>query len=173
MKAMNIGLAGALAVLLPVAAMAANEWGIPNEQAVEIEARVVDVACELTGDCPDNCGDGQRQLGLLTDDGELRLAAKSATNFAGAQLDLLPHCGKKVFADGLLIKHPAMTLFMVQNLRLSKDDELEPTNAFLENWKEKHGEADSWFRADPLVKEIIEEDGVYGIKGLEPPPEEE
>ena len=28
-------------------------------------ATVVDPLCELTGDCPDNCGDGKRQLALV------------------------------------------------------------------------------------------------------------
>lgn len=153
-------------------AMAANSWNLPFETVVEIEAKVVDVACTLTGDCPDKCGGGKRQLGLLTKDGKLRLAAKGAVNFAGAVPDLLPHCGQTVFADGLLIENPAMTIFMVQNLRLSKDEDLKPARAFAKEWQAKHGKAKEWYRADPLVKKIIEADGVYGIKGLEPKTEE-
>lgn len=158
----------AIALLMASPAQAADSWGLENERVVEIEATVVDVACTLSGDCPPNCGDGKRQLGLLTDDGTLRLAAKGGTNFAGATVDLLPHCGKKVFADGLLIENPAMTIMMVQNLRLSKSEPLQPTNAFAKEWKKAHGEADEWYRADPLVKKVIEADGVFGIKGLEP-----
>lgn len=160
------------AAFAPSPAFAADSWGLPNETVVEIEAKVVDVACTLTGDCPDNCGGGKRQLGLLTPDGKLRLAAKGAVNFAGAVPDLLPHCGKTVFADGLLIENPAMTIFMVQNLRLSKDEDLKPATAFRTEWTAKHGKADEWYRVDPLVKKVIEADGVFGIKGLEPKTDE-
>ena len=37
------------------AAQAAQEWGLPEEEVVRFEAQVVDILCELTGDCPDNC----------------------------------------------------------------------------------------------------------------------
>jgi len=156
------------AATLTSSAFAADSWGIANETVVEIEATVVDVACTLKKDCPANCGDGKRQLGLLTADGKLRLAAKGATDFAGAATDLLPHCGKTVFADGLLIANPAMTIFMVQNLRMSKDQKLQPAKMFEAEWTKKHGKAAEWFRADPLVKKVIEADGVLGIKGLAP-----
>lgn len=157
-------------MVIAAPAWAADGWGIPNEKEVEIEATVVDIACTLKGDCPANCGDGKRQLGLLTPDGKLRLAAKGATNFAGAVHDLLPHCGKVVFADGLLIENPALTIFMVQNLRLSKDEPLKPATAFQTDWTKAHGEADEWYRADPNVEKVIEADGVFGIKGLEAKP---
>lgn len=151
-------------------ARAADSWGLENETVVEIEATVVDVACTLNGDCPAACGGGKRQLGLLTADGKLRLAAKGATNFAGATVDLLPYCGKVIFADGLLIENPALTIFMVQNLRLNKNEPLKPARAFQEAWTKAHGKADEWYRADPNVKKIIDADGVYGIKGLEAKP---
>lgn len=159
-----------LALLFSAPASAADGWGIAHEKETEIEATIVDVACKLTGDCPANCGDGKRQLGLLTPDGKLRLAAKGATNFAGAVIDLLPHCGKVVFADGLLIENPAMTFFMVQNLRLSKNEPLTSANAFQTQWTKVHGKAEEWYRADPAVKKIIDADGVLGIKGLEAKP---
>lgn len=157
-----------LLCLSSVPSLAADEWGIPHESVVEIEGTVVDVACTLTGDCPPNCGDGRRQLGLLTPDGKLRMAAKAATNFAGAVRDLLPHCGKVVFADGLLIENPALTMLMVQNLRLSKADKLAPATAFETEWVKQNGPAEEWYRADPRVKSAIEANGVLGIKGLQP-----
>lgn len=160
----------ALIILFSGPVRAADGWGIEGEQIVEIEAKVVDVACHIRGDCPANCGDGKRQLGLLTADGKLRLAVKGATNFAGAVRELLPHCGKTILADGLLITNPAMTIFMVQNLRLSKADKLAPATAFEAEWKKANGPAEEWFRADPLVKQVIEADGVFGIKGLVPKP---
>ena len=63
---------------------AADEWGLPEEKVARFEAKVVDILCELTGDCPDGCGGGQRQLGLLTDDGRLVLPLKNFTPFSGA-----------------------------------------------------------------------------------------
>lgn len=169
MKTMVLLAATAALMLSPGIANAADGWGIDKEKEVEIEVTVVDIACQLTGDCPDNCGDGKRQLGLLTEDGKLRAAVKATTLFAGPHLDLLPYCGKKVFADGLLIENPAMTIFMVQNLRDNKDEKLRTTNAFEKDWTARNGKADEWMRADPAVKKVIAEDGVLGIKGLEPP----
>ena len=43
----------------------AAEWGLNGESKARFAATVVDPLCELTGDCPDNCGDGARQLALL------------------------------------------------------------------------------------------------------------
>ena len=45
-------------------AQAADGWGIAGEKVVQWDAKVVDVLCELSGDCPANCCDGKRQLGL-------------------------------------------------------------------------------------------------------------
>ena len=50
---------------LPSTADAAQGWGLINEEIVRFDAKVVDVLCELTGNCPDNCGGGKRQLGLI------------------------------------------------------------------------------------------------------------
>lgn len=147
---------------------AADSWGLQYETVTEIEARVVDIACVLKQDCLPNCGAGKRQLGLMTADGKIRLAAKGQSVFAGAVQELLPHCGKIVFADGLLIADPQLTIFMVQNLRLSKDDKLVPATAFEKEWTAKNGKAEEWYRADPRVKAVIAEDGVLGVKGLTP-----
>ena len=38
------------------------------------------------------------------------------------------------------------------------------------DWEAAHGKAEEWYREDPLVKQVIGEDGVYGVKGLVPPP---
>ena len=35
---------------------AAEEWGLPEEEVARFEAKVVDVLCELSGDCPAGCG---------------------------------------------------------------------------------------------------------------------
>ena len=67
-------IAGALASSLMVSAsasMAAEGWGIEHEEEMRVEAKVVDLLCEVTGNCADACGAGKRQLGLLFDDGRL------------------------------------------------------------------------------------------------------
>ena len=43
---------GLLLATMATAVQAANEWGIDHEAKARFEATVVDVLCELTGDCP-------------------------------------------------------------------------------------------------------------------------
>lgn len=155
-------------IALAAPAVAADGWGIDKEKIVQLEVTVVDIACALGKECPPQCGAGKRQLGVLTADGKLYPAVKGATLFAGAVADLLPYCGRKVQADGLLIENPAMQLFFVQNLREHADQKWQPAEAFEKQWSAANGKADEWFRADPLVKKTISADGVLGIKGLEP-----
>ena len=161
-------LAYGLATVAP--ANAADEFGIANEKVVQIEVTVVDIACTLTGNCPANCGAGKRQLGLMTEDGKLRLPVKGQTLFANAIPDLLPYCGKKVWIDGLLIENPVMTIVHVQGMRENADQKWKQTEAFEAEWTAKNGKAEEWQRADPLVKEVIAANGVFGIKGLAPLP---
>ena len=125
----------ALPLTLTGGANAAEPWGIDHEKIAQFTARVVDVACTLKGDCPPNCGDGRRQLGLLTEDGKLRMAAKGSTDFAGAVHDLLPYCGKTIEVDGLLIENPAITIFMAQRLREGADKPWIATTRFAADWE--------------------------------------
>ncbi len=157
-----------LVAFIAAPAFAADEWGIDHEKAAQFTAKVVDLACALKGDCPANCGDGHRQLGLLTEDGKLRAAVKGNTDFAGAVHDLLPYCGKTIEVDGLLIENPAISIYMTQRIRETPDKPWIKTTAFLKDWTAKNGKPKQWFREDPLVKEVIGEDGVLGIKGLAP-----
>ena len=116
---------------------------------------MVDLLCALTGDCPANCGGGKRQLGILTADGRLLPAAKGNVFFAGATPDLLPHCGRTVYADGLLIENPAMTLYFAQYLKTTADAAWAPTDAYLTQWTAAHGKAEEWWRADSAVAKVI------------------
>lgn len=167
------GLAAAL-VLLAGPAFAAEEWGIAFEEKARFEAKVVDVLCELSGDCPDDCGGGKRQLGLLQDDGTLVLPAKNQDIFAGAASDLQPFCGRRVIADGLMIRNPKATLFVLQFKRPAPDGDWARANWFIRDWAAANGvdrdskKAKGWFRHDARVKAIIDKDGVYGIPDLKP-----
>jgi hypothetical protein len=173
MRPLTIALA-TVAALGASGAMAADEWGIQHEKKARFEAKVVDVLCELTGDCPSNCGAGKRQLGLLRDDGKLILAAKNFDPFAGAVDDLIDFCGKRIIADGLLIESPKAHLFALQFKRLAPDGEWSRANWFKKRWAEKHGvkpasdKAGEWFRHDARIKAAIAKGGVFGIPGLKP-----
>jgi len=155
---------------LSLSAHAANEWGIDGEEKARFEVKVVDIACELSGNCPANCGDGKRQLGLLKDDGTLLLVAKNLDIFAGGTSDLAPFCQKKIIADGLLIKNEKMNLFALQFLRLAPDGEWRKANSFIKNWAKNNPGKDSeeWYRNDPLVQAEIAKRGVFGIPGVVP-----
>lgn len=157
--ALNIGIANA-----------AEEWGIEHEKVARFEAKVVDILCELSGDCPANCGGGTRQLGLLDGEGRLHLAIKNSDPFAGTIKDLLPFCGKQIVADGLLIANPKLPMFVLQFKREAPEGDWSRANWFTKRWAEAHPEldVDEWFRNDPLIRQVIAEDGVFGIPGLKP-----
>ena len=147
---------------------AATLWGIENEAKARFEAKVVDISCELTGNCPAKCGAGKRQLGLLTDEGRLWLVAKNFDAFAGGTVDLLPFCGKRVLADGLTVATKHMPLFAIQFVKPLPDGEWRRANKFSQDWAKKHGEnGNRWFRWDPDVAERISKRGQLGIPGLD------
>jgi hypothetical protein len=149
-------------------ALAAESWGLENERPLELQGKVVDLLCELTGDCPAGCGEGRRQLGVLTAEGRLVPVAKGNVFFAGAVPDLLPLCGREAYLDGLLIESPSMPLYFVQAIKPTPDAAFVPADAFLAAWQAQHGAAEEWWRADPTVKAAIDKDGVLGVPGLKP-----
>jgi hypothetical protein len=164
------GAAATLALSIGGAAQAADGWGIEHEKVTRVEAKVVDLLCEITGNCAPDCGGGKRQLGLLLDDGRLVPVAKNFDPFAGAVVDLIPFCGKRIVADGLLIEDPQMPLFALQFKREAPDGEWSRANWFGKEWSKANGgaKANEWFRKDPRVVEEIKANGVFGIPGLKP-----
>lgn len=164
-------LTAALATTLAIApAFAASEWGIDNEKKARVEAKVVDLLCEVTGNCVANCGGGKRQLGLLFDDGKLVPVVKNQEPFAGATNDLIAFCGKRIIADGLIISSPKMPLFALQFKRLAPDGKWSRANQFGKDWSKANGgkKPGQWFRNDLTIKKIIATQGVFGIPGLKP-----
>ncbi len=151
------------------AAWAAEEWGLPEEKTARFEAKVVDMLCELSGDCPADCGAGRRQLGLLTDAGRLILPLKNVVPFAGAAVELIEFCGQRVVADGLFSTNRGYTVFALQFVRPAADGKWRRANRFLPKWAKRNGvAADSptarqWFRNDPRVKARIAEQGKLGL----------
>lgn len=152
----------------------AKEWGLLGEEKAVFDARVVDVLCELTGDCPANCGDGKRQLGLVrVADGALVLPLKNGqAAFSGAATDLAPYCGRTVGVDGVLVgdeDYTPIKYYMVQLIRPEGSSDWVKANQWTKEWAKRNPEAKGkgpWFRRDPRVKAMIEADGYLGL-GLE------
>lgn len=178
MKRLGIALACLLATPLAAGDFSegskAKGWGLIAEKKARFEARVVDLICELSGDCPADCGAGKRQLGLIrTADNMTILPMKnSQRSFAGASIELLPYCNQTVEVDGLMIEDEDYDFKQVYQLQLIKgpeDADWVKANKWTKNWAKEHPEAKGkgpWFRRDPRVKAIIAEEGYLGL-GLE------
>lgn len=169
MKKFALAALFAAALVQADGARAAQEWGLLGEEVARFEAKVVDVLCELTGDCPAGCGGGKRQLGLLTDEGRLVLPIKNFTPFSGAVDELIDFCGKRVLADGLLATNRGYTVYALQFVKQLPDGKWRRANRFLPKWAKSFGfepagpEAKRWFRNDPRIKALIAEDGKLGL----------
>ena len=175
-------IAAALAALIALPVAAEGEFsegsqvkGWKNLQGREnalFKAKVVDILCELTGDCVDKCGEGKRQMGLIREaDGVLVLAAKnSQASFNGATVDLYPYCGQTVTVDGLLVGDPNVAptkFYQVFSIQREGSDKWAKAKRWTRNWKRNNKElADRkgpWFRHDPAVAAAIEADGWLGL----------
>lgn len=169
MKLSALSAATFVFLLLAPAVQAADSWGLPGEEKARFEAKVVDVLCELTGDCPANCGEGNRQLGLLTDEGKLVLPLKNQVPFAGAADELIDFCAKRVVADGLLSTNRGYTVFALHFVREAPDGPWRRANRFTPKWAARNGlaaddpKAKQWFRNDPRVKDLIARQGKLGL----------
>ncbi|WP_350334649.1 hypothetical protein [Coralliovum pocilloporae] len=165
----TLSMAAAVSLTIGTAAQAANSWGLDYEEEKELQAKVVDIACELSGDCPPNCGDGQRQLGLLTAEGTLIPVVKGGSLFAGGVDELLSSCNQQVHVDGLFIKNPIMHMYFVQRIKSRATGKWLRANQWRKNWAKRNPDIKKgkWFREDPLVKELVAQEGVFGIPGLE------
>ncbi|RVU33708.1 hypothetical protein EOI86_21410 [Hwanghaeella grinnelliae] len=167
-------LAALLVFALPFASQAAEDikakpWNLAGEELARFDAKVVDIVCELSGDCPADCGGGSRQLGLIAGNGDLLLAGKnSQAIFTGAVVDLLPHCGTTVTVDGLFTGiDGGPKLFQVQFIRPQGAGEDIKANAWGKTWNANHPDLKDkkgpWFRKDPRVNALIERDGYLGL----------
>jgi len=168
MKAILAILSLVLSAAWAAGALAAESWGLPEEQETRFEAKVVDALCELTGDCAQQCGGGKRQLGLLTGEGKLILPLKNVVPFAGATVELVEFCGKRVVADGLFSTNRGVKVFALQFVREAPDGEWRRANRFAGQWAAANGvdpkskTTQQWFRNDPAVTKAIVRDGKLG-----------
>ena len=151
----------------------AKTWNLYAELPATFEATVVDLLCELTGDCPADCGAGSRQLGLKRSvDDVLVLAMKNnQPAFSGAATDLVPWCNQLVQVDGLMLEDEelgARNLYLVQTIQPSGGEKTK-ANQFTKKWAEKNPNATGkgpWFRRDPRINEVTGREGYLGL-GLE------
>lgn len=156
-------------VALNGATHAAEEWGLPDEKVTRFEAKVVDILCELTGDCPKACGAGKRQLGLLNDANKLILPTKNSVIFAGAAAELIDFCNEKVIADGLLTTNRGHTIFALQFVRKAPDGPWRGANRFLPKWAAANGvdpksdTVEEWYLHDPAIKAELAANGKLGL----------
>lgn len=149
----------------------AKEIGLVGEQKAMFSGKVVDILCELSGDCPANCGDGKRQLGIVRQaDNVLVVVSKNSQfEFNGAVDDLLPYCNKAIDADGLLIgDDPGMKaqVYMIQFIRETGAAEWTMTTRWTKAWAERNPQAKGegpWFRRDPRVTKQIDKSGYLGL----------
>jgi hypothetical protein len=152
----------------------AKSWILYGEIPALFEAKVVDILCELTGDCADNCGNGDRQLGLLrsVDDVLVFPNKNSQAAFSGATQELLPYCGQQVEVDGLLIDDDfvgATNIYLLQTIRAVGEPEWVKANSWTRVWAENNPDSAGsgpWFRRDPRVLVEIASEGYFGL-GLE------
>ena len=146
--------------------LAAKSWGITNEQEAVFTGTGVDIACELTGDCPANCGEGKRQLGLKTADQGVVLVAKNLTFYTGAAEELVGFCGQEIEVDGLFSEHRNIRFFQVQSMRIP-GEKWEKADRFLDAWAEENDsskrKAKKWYTRDSRVEEILTRDGRLGL----------
>jgi hypothetical protein len=170
-------IAAAMFLACPLAAQDFSEesdaktWNLYAEQPARFEAKVVDLLCVLAGDCPDNCGDGRRQLGLLraVDDVLVFPNKNSQPVFTGANIELLPFCGKEVEVDGLLVEDPDLgskNVYLLQKIRESGASDWTTADRWTKEWAKANPEAQGkspWFRRDPRVKDHIKKEGYFGL----------
>ena len=150
----------------------AKEFGLQEEEKATFSGKVVDVLCEVTGDCVDNCGNGNRNLGIVREgDGSLVMVLKNAQfSFNGPVPDLLPYCNRAVDVDGLLVGDAEVygtKFYMVQFIREAGAGDWQKANQWTASWKARNAEAAKgkgpWFRRDPRVLKQIEATGYFGL----------
>lgn len=151
----------------------AKEWGLFGEEKARFSGEVVDIVCALTGDCPEDCGAGNRQMGIIRDaDDALVLVSKNRqTSFNGAAADLAPYCHQQVEVDGVLVGDPDITpmgakVYLIQLIRPEGAEDWKKTSGWTKDWAKRYPDSKGkgpWFRRDPRVKAEIEANGYLGL----------
>lgn len=142
-----------------------DQWGISGSEVAELSGDVVDILCEVSGDCVERCGAGNRQLGIRTDE-KVVLIAKDINNYTGGAEELWPFCNQPLTVNGQFTETGDTRFFQIQNVREPGGPWMSTTR-FLEVWAEKNDKdlatAKRWYRHDPRVRTTLEQDGLLGL----------
>jgi len=143
-------------------------WPITGAEKNQFSGEVVDVQCELSGNCDTECGQGKRQLAVKSQDQNLGtvLVAKNLNNYSGGVDELWQFCGQQVDVNGLFTDHKGIRFFQVQNIRVP-GGQWQKATKYLDAWAQRSGksvqQAKNWQEHDERVKKIIERDGRLGL----------
>lgn len=151
---------------------AAKGWGVYGEEPALFTGKVVDIVCELAGDCVDDCGAGKRQMGIIreADDVLVLVAKNSQAAFTGAAAELAPFCNQMVEVDGNLVgdaEYTPVKFYQIQTIRPVGTEEWTKANQWTKVWNAEHPEFEGvkgpWFRKDARIAEQIEAEGYLGL----------
>jgi hypothetical protein len=143
-----------------------ESWPITAAEKSQFSGKVVNIQCELGGNCAEQCGQGTQQLAVKSNKTGTVLIAKNLSNYSGAADELWRFCDQQVELNGLFTEHRGVRFFQIQNVR-AKGGEWQRANQFLSDWAERGGktplQAQNWHEHDDRVKAIIERDGRLGL----------
>lgn len=143
-----------------------ESWPVTNAEESQFSGTVVDVLCELGGNCANECGQGKHQLAIKSQDKGTVLVAKNLNNYSGAVDELWQFCGQQVDVNGLFTEHKGVRFFQVQNIRES-GGQWQKATKYISAWTERSGkspeQAKNWQDHDDRVKDIIEREGRLGL----------
>jgi len=142
-----------------------DKWSISGAEVAEFSGEVVDVLCELSGNCAEQCGAGNRQLGIKSDAGTV-LISKNNNLYTGASEELWPFCSQQLVVNGQFTQTGDIRIFQVQNIR-EPGGEWMAASRFLEVWADKNdqsvSDAKQWYRQDTRVTTVLEQNGLLGL----------
>ena len=150
----------------------AKEYGLNEEVKATFSGKVVDIACEISGSCVPNCGDGNRHLGIVREaDNKLIMVLKNAQfSFNGPAYDLVKYCNRSVDVDGLLVgdrEEHGTQFYMLQFIKEKGTNDWQKANQWTQGWKARNPETAEgkgpWFRRDARVLTQIQSDGYFGL----------
>lgn len=141
-----------------------DNWPITKAERNGFVGTVVDIQCELTGNCAENCGEGTRQLAIKTEEFGTVFAVKNLNNYSGAVEEIWPFCAETVEVNGLFTEHKGVKFFQVQNVR-EPGGSWQKATRYLKVWSERTGNpaSERWYNNDDRIQEILERDGRLGL----------
>ena len=143
-----------------------DNWPITAADEQLLSGEIVDVLCDLSGNCAEDCGAGSRQLAIKDEQAGTVLVAKNLTTYTGAVDELSQFCGDVVEINGLFTTHAGVRIFQVQNFR-EPGGSWKKAREYSQAWAARSGQpvsrARKWYFSDERVDAILEADGRLGL----------